>query len=82
MEGHIEGMLLTGEGFGNPASKSISNCLQPFIVSCTILDTRVLYSQRTVLGGLCEILRVSWMVSLSMSRQNYTNTHNKMTMIV
>ncbi len=27
----------------------------PFIVSCTILDTRVKYSQGTALGGLCEV---------------------------
>ncbi len=28
---------------------------KPFIVSCTILDTRVKYSQVTALGGLCEV---------------------------
>ncbi len=31
----------------------------PFIFSCTILDTRVMYSQVTALGGLCEVRAVS-----------------------
>ncbi len=39
--------------------------LRPFIVNCTNLDTRVLYSQITALGGLCEGRVVSWMVSYS-----------------
>ncbi len=33
--------------------------LRPFIVSCTILDTRALYSQETALGGLYEVRGVS-----------------------
>ncbi|MDF1541144.1 MAG: hypothetical protein P1Q69_19760 [Candidatus Thorarchaeota archaeon] len=31
----------------------------PFIFSCTILDTRAMYSQETALGGLCEVRTVS-----------------------
>ncbi len=42
----------------------------PFIASCTNFDTRVLYSQKMALGGLCEVLRVSWITSLSMTRRN------------
>ncbi|MHA3963491.1 MAG: SGNH/GDSL hydrolase family protein [Candidatus Thorarchaeota archaeon SMTZ1-45] len=62
-----------GEDFSHPAfirSSEYSSIIQhiaeemnvaylPFIVCCTILDTRALYSQETALGGLCEVRCVS-----------------------